>query len=49
MSYYIDFGKGIDSLMNIMLVGLIIFVPLGIWKLMDIGIWLFHHVGVFIK
>lgn len=49
MSYYIDFGKGIDTLMNIMLIGLIIFVPLGMWKLVEVCIWLFHHVGVFIK
>jgi hypothetical protein len=31
VSYYIDFGKGFNTLMNSMLVGLIIFVPLGIW------------------
>jgi hypothetical protein len=41
MSYYIDFGKGIDTLMNIMLIGLIVFVPLGMWKLIEICIWLF--------
>ena len=46
MSYYME---GLDTLMNIMLVGLIIFVPLGMWKLIEIIIWLFYHVGVFIK
>jgi len=24
----------------------VIFVPLGVWKLIDICVWLFHHVSI---
>lgn len=38
--------EGIEFLIKILAVLCIIFVPLGIWKLVDIGIWLYHHVHV---
>jgi hypothetical protein len=31
-----DFGDGLVSLLKIMTIGLVIFVPLGVWKLIDL-------------
>ena len=38
--------EGIDKVINGMIVLLCVFVPLGIWKLIDIAIWLFSHISV---
>jgi len=37
-----DIGKCLDGIVLI----LIISVPLGIWKLVEIVIWLFHHIKI---
>lgn len=39
-------GKALESLFRTVLVLLAIFVPLGLWKLVEIVIWVFQHVSV---
>jgi hypothetical protein len=39
---YPDIGK----LFEAMLFLLIVFIPLGVWKIIDIIIWLFNHVSI---
>jgi hypothetical protein len=46
---YGDLGRGINTMFGAMLVGLIISIPLAIWKLVDIGIWIYNNVSVTIK
>lgn len=41
-----DIGRGITELMVLMIWGLVISVPLAIWKLVEIVIWLFNHVSI---
>jgi len=45
-SYYSRIFDGIAGMVRAMAIALIIFVPLGIWKLVEILIWLFKHVSV---
>jgi hypothetical protein len=40
---------GIVELIMTLFVLCIIFVPLGIWKLVDIAIWLWHHFSIHIS
>lgn len=49
MSYIKEAIDSLASLMAIMTICLIIFVPLGLWKLIEIIIWLYHHVHLGIK
>lgn len=35
-----------DFFMNLISIMLLIFVPLGLWKLIEIIIWLFNHVSI---
>lgn len=37
---------GIDQLIKGMFALLVVSVPLGLWKLVDIVIWIFDHVSV---
>lgn len=37
---------GIDTVINTIMIILVISVPLGLWKLVDIGVWLYHHVSI---
>lgn len=39
-------GPAVDALFKAVLIILIIFVPLGLWKLVDIIIWLCTHVRI---
>jgi uncharacterized membrane protein len=41
--------EAIESLIARMLVLCVVFVPLGIWKLVDIAIWCADHISVGIK
>ena len=43
---YGDMGRGIDVLFKTMIAGLIISVPLAIWKLFEIGVWLWNNVKI---
>lgn len=43
---YGGIGRGITELMVLMIWGLVISVPLAIWKLVEIVIWLFNHVSI---
>ena len=40
------FGEAIGSIINGLMILCIIFVPLGLWKLIEIIIWIFHHVYI---
>lgn len=42
-------GKGIGDLFALMCILILVFVPLGIWKLVDIVLWLFNNISVVIK
>lgn len=39
-------GDAIGNMFMAMLIALIIFVPLGIWKLVEIILWLVKHVHI---
>lgn len=41
-----DVGKNIGEMIAGMMVLLMIFVPLGIWKLVDIFIWCYNHIKI---
>jgi len=41
-----DIGDAFGSFITVMFVGLAIFVPLGMWKLVEIIIWLFTNVKI---
>lgn len=41
----IDFSP-IEQLFKFMFILILIFVPLGIWKIIDIIIWLFIHIEI---
>lgn len=43
---YGDMGRGIDTLFKGMVTGLIISIPLALWKLWDIGVWLWKNVTI---
>ena len=40
---YGKMGDGIGSAMIVAFVLLCIFVPLGLWKLVEIAVWIFKH------
>lgn len=42
-------GQAIDALFKFVVILLIIFVPLGTWKLFEIIIWLCTHVSFGVK
>jgi len=44
MNDYSSIGDGIGYAMLFMAVLLVIFLPLGIWKLIEIIIWCCHHI-----
>jgi len=39
-------GRAIDAMMKSVLILGIIFIPLGLWKLIEVIIWVFTHVKV---
>jgi hypothetical protein len=39
----------LEKLITLLLVLVIVFVPLGIWKMVEIIIWLYKHISVTIK
>lgn len=39
-------GDAIGDLFKWMLIMLVVFVPLGVWKLVEIIMWLFKHVHI---
>lgn len=40
---------GLDALFKFVAVLLIIFIPVGIWKLIDIIIWMWNHIHITVK
>jgi hypothetical protein len=42
-------GDGLAAVAYAVFILLIIFIPLGSWKLIEIAIWLFSHISVEIK
>ncbi len=45
-SFYGAVGDGIASAMVVVGVILIVFVPLGLWKLIEIGMWCYSHLAI---
>jgi hypothetical protein len=45
-SFYNAAGNNIATTVNIIAVALIVFVPLGLWKLIEIGIWCYSHLAI---
>lgn len=43
---YKDIGSGVVTLIKMLLILLAIFVPLGLWKLIEIAIWLFKNINI---
>lgn len=43
---YGQIGEAFARLFQMMAYALVVFVPLGVWKLIDIVIWLFNHVSI---
>ena len=41
-------GEALESLFNLAAVLLLIFISLGLWKLVEIIIWIYQHVSVMI-
>jgi len=39
-------GRAIDDLIALMVFVCVVFVPLGLWKMIDILIWIFHHIHI---
>lgn len=37
---------GIGRILDLMMILLIFFFPLGLWKLIDIIVWLFKHITI---
>jgi hypothetical protein len=46
---YDSIGKAADALFRGMLTLLFLFVPLGLWKLIDIFLWLWENVEIGLK
>jgi hypothetical protein len=46
---YESIGKSFDMLMWTVFILLIIFIPLGLWKLVEIIIWLFENISISIN
>lgn len=44
-----NIGDGIDLVFRLMFYGLIVSVPLAIWKLVDVVIWIFANIEIGIK
>jgi len=38
--------SGLGKMLTVMMVLLVLFIPLGVWKLVEIIIWLFKHIKV---
>jgi uncharacterized membrane protein len=49
MGNYDAIGKAVENLFKIGAVLLCIFVPLGLWKLIEIIIWIYQRINVVIK
>lgn len=45
-NFYSGVGDAVARLFNLMTILLCIFVPLGVWKLIDIIIWVFSHIKI---
>jgi len=43
---YDSIGESINAMFIFCVVSLVVFVPLGTWKLIEIIIWLIHHIKV---
>lgn len=43
---YEQIGEAVTALFKAMAWGLVIFVPLGLWKLIEIVVWLFRNVTI---
>ena len=41
-------GEALESLFNLAAVLLLIFIPLGLWKLVEIIIWIYQHVSIMV-
>lgn len=41
-----SFGRGMEAMLNGLLITCLISVPLGLWKLVEIVIWLWRHVSI---
>lgn len=41
-----ELGNAIDAVIKFMFALLIIFVPLGLWKLIEIAVWLYSHFSI---
>ena len=41
-------GEDLESLFNLVAVLLLISVPLGLWKLVEIIIWIYQHVSIMV-
>lgn len=48
MSDY-DFTEGFEAIAFVVGGLLLVFVPLGLWKLVEIIIWVFQHISVVVK
>lgn len=44
-----DIANNISNFFNMLLILCIIFVPLGLWKLIEIIIWIINHIHIVIK
>lgn len=45
-SAYSRFGNGIATVMLIVMVLFVVFVPLGVWKAVELLLWVWEHVEV---
>ena len=41
-------GEALESLFNLAAVLLLIFIPRGLWKLVEIIIWIYQHVSIMV-
>jgi hypothetical protein len=41
-----DMFRGLEELLGCLFIILVVSVPLGIWKIVDIIYWLYHHVHI---
>jgi len=49
VSMYGGLGDSVARLFAILIALNLVFVPLGIWKLIEICIWIYHHVSIGVK
>ena len=49
MNDWARLGNGFIWWVNVLVVLLIVFVPLGIWKLVDLVLWCWNHLSISVK